>query len=323
MSKKLFAAVLVLALLCTGAFTIFAGSFTDVPADAYYAAAAERMAARGILSGYGDGWYYGNHSVTRAQIAALACKMLGKVEEATALAGATAFTDVPKESWATGYVNYAHANGIVLGDGDGKFRPDDYVKYEEVVKVIVCVLELDEGVKIDPTDWSKEYLERAEKAGLLANLIGKKGTYMLRSDIAVITDAAMTVLDKSAAAESASSATTTIVTETTTKKPSRPTVTTTKVTAAPVVTTTPEPVVTTTPESVVTTAAPVVTTTPVPVVTTTPEPVVTTAAPVVTTTLEPVVTTTPEPVVTTTVPEETTTVVSVTTKEDSLPFLPF
>ena len=319
MSKKLFAAVLVLALLCTGVFTIFAGSFKDVPADAYYADAAERMAARGILAGYGDGWYYGNHSVTRAQIAALACKMLGKVEEATALAGKTVFTDVPETSWATGYVNYAHANGIILGDGDGKFRPDDYVKYEEVVKVIVCVLGMDDGIKIDPTDWSKEYLERAEKAGLLANLIGKKGTYMLRSDIAVITDAAMTVLDKSAAAESASSATTTIVTEaTTTKKPSRPsrpTVTTKDTTA----TTTKEPVVPTK-EPVVTTKEPVVTT---------KEPVVTTKEPVVTT-AEPVVTT-KEPAETTTQPTETTTAPTssapteptVTTKEDSLPFLPF
>ena len=221
MQKKLFAVVLVLALLCTGVFTVAAGSFTDVPADAYYAEAAERMAARGILSGYGDNHYYGNHSVTRAQIAALVCKMLGKVDEAVALAGKTAFTDVPETSWATGYVNYAHQNGIILGDGDGKFRPDDFVKYEEVVKVIVCVLGLDEGVKIDPTDWSKEYLEAAEKAGLLEHLIGKKGEYMLRSDIAVITDAGMQVLDKETAG--ATSVTTTVATEvTTTKKPSRP-----------------------------------------------------------------------------------------------------
>ena len=256
MSKKLFLCVLVLAIVCTSVFTVFAGSFVDASEDAYYAAAAERMAARGILSGYGDDHYYGNHSVTRAQIAALVCKMLGKVEEAQALAGKTPFTDVPETSWATGYVNFAHANGIILGDGDGKFRPDDNVKYEEVVKVIVCVLGLDKDVKIDPTDWSKEYLAAAEKAGLLENLIGKEGEHMLRSEIAVITDAGMQVLDK--AEEGATSATTTAETKvTTTKKPSRPIIrpTTTK----KPVTTTPEPEETT---EVTTTKKPVTTVVP-------------------------------------------------------------
>lgn len=182
-----------------------ASTFVDVPDDAYYADAAERMADRNILSGYGDGYYYGNQSITRAQVAALVCKMLGKADDAAALAGKTAFADIPETNWSTGYVNYAVANGIINGDGDGNFRPDDSVKYEEVVKVIVCVLGLDKDVKIDPADWSKEYIEAADKAGLLKNLIGKKGDAMLRSDIAVICDAAMVILDEKEAEDSTAS----------------------------------------------------------------------------------------------------------------------
>lgn len=196
MFKKLLAiAVVAVMILAVTLFATASTSFVDVPEDAYYAEAAERMAARNILSGYGDGYYYGDQSITRAQVAALVCKMLGKVDEAVALAGKTNFNDVAETSWATGYVNYAVNNGIIVGDGDGNFRPDDSVKYEEVIKVIVCVLGLDENVKIDPTDWSKEFIEAADKAGLIDNLIGKKGQPMLRSDIAVICDAAMTILD--------------------------------------------------------------------------------------------------------------------------------
>lgn len=179
----------------------FAISFDDVDANDYYAEAAMRMADRGILSGYGDGMYYGDQPVTRAQIAALVCKMLGKTDEATALAGKTVFRDVSEDAWYTGYINYAVANDIIAGDGDGNFRPDDNVKYEEVIKVIVCVLDLDGGIKIDPSDWSREYINAAKKAGLTGNLIGKKGTPMLRSDIAVICDAAMTILDGEGTAE--------------------------------------------------------------------------------------------------------------------------
>lgn len=212
MKKNFFSAFIyfiVFALVFSAVISVAATSFKDVPEDAYYADAAERMADRGILSGFGDGCYYGDQSITRAQVAALVCKMLGKVDEATALAGKTAFTDVPETSWCTGYVNYAVANGIINGDGDGRFRPDDYVKYEEVVKVIVCVLGLDEGVNINPSDWSKEYIEAADAANLLRNILSKKGEFMLRSDIAVICDSAMKVLDDNAEAEPASSVTTT------------------------------------------------------------------------------------------------------------------
>ncbi len=201
---KLMSCVMVAALVC--AIGVFAASFTDIEEGAYYSDAAERMADRGILSGYGDGMYHGDESVTRAQLAALICKMLGKADEAASLAGATKFTDVVKDAWYTGYINYAVANGIIIGDGNGCFRPDDFVKYEEVVKVVVCVLDLDKDIRIDPADWSKGYIKAADEAELLFSLIGKKGEIMLRSDIAVICDKAMAVLDKAT------------VTTTTTKK---------------------------------------------------------------------------------------------------------
>lgn len=196
MLKKIFC-VFIAALICVVAlFAVFAStsSFTDVPEDAYYAEAAERMSAAGILSGFGDGRFYGDWELTRAQFAALACKLLGKVDEATALAGATQFTDVPATHWSTGYVNYTAANGIINGDGDGKFRPDDSVKYEEALKVIVCLLEPDKDIAIDPADWSKNFISEAEKLGITDNLIGKKGEFMKRSDIAVVADVAYSVL---------------------------------------------------------------------------------------------------------------------------------
>ncbi len=194
--------VLIMATVCAIIFGVSAASFVDVPADAYYADAAQRMADKGILTGYGDGYYYGGHNVTRAQMAVVACRVLDKEAEAKALAGKTAFNDVTDaHSWATGYINYAVANKIFVGDGDGNFRPDDNVKYEEAVKVIVCVLGLDKDVKIDPTDWSKEYIEAAEKANLIQKLTGKKGEAMLRSDVAVLCDASVTVLETAAETE--------------------------------------------------------------------------------------------------------------------------
>ncbi len=192
--------ILIIASLLAVAFlvlsiSLLAANFTDVPKDAYYAEAAERMADKGILSGFGDGRYYGNLELTRAQFAALACKLLGKVDEATMLKGKTSFDDVPETHWSTGYVNYAAANKIINGDGDGKFRPDDYVKYEEAIKVIICVIDPDNNITIDPSDWSKNFIAEAQKLGLTKNLVGKKGEFMKRSDIAVIADKAFSVIN--------------------------------------------------------------------------------------------------------------------------------
>ncbi len=213
--KKNYVFLLLIAIL--SAFVIIvatATSFVDVPEDAYYAEAAERMAEKGILSGYGDGYFYGNDLLTRAQFAALACKILGKVNEATALVGETVFADVPETHWSTGYVNYAVANKIINGDGDGNFRPDDSVKYEEALKVIVCIIEPDNNITIDPSDWSKNFISEAKKLGLTDNLVGEKGEFIKRSDIAVLADNAVTAIENTA--EETEKVSTTV-------KPSKPT----------------------------------------------------------------------------------------------------
>lgn len=225
--KKLFILCLIILLLMLGVSAVF----VDVPSDAYYADAAERMADRGILSGFGDDRFYGDWELTRAQFAALACKMLGKVDEAAALAGKTVFTDVPETHWSTGYVNYASANKIINGDGDGNFRPDDPVKYEEAIKVIICVIEPNNNIKIDKDDWSKNFISEAKKLGLTDNLIGKKGEPLKRSDIAVIADKGMSYLDEKNQAEETSITTrkdTGVSKPSTGSKNEEPTITTTE-----------------------------------------------------------------------------------------------
>ena len=57
MKKRLIFSVITIILVIGTVFAVAAASFVDVPEDAYYAKAAERMAERGILSGYGDGYY--------------------------------------------------------------------------------------------------------------------------------------------------------------------------------------------------------------------------------------------------------------------------
>ena len=50
------------------------------------------------------------------------------------------FTDVPKDHWANPYVSNAADVGLMIGDGDGNFRPMDKISKEEVAIVIYRIL---------------------------------------------------------------------------------------------------------------------------------------------------------------------------------------
>lgn len=85
-----------------------------------------------------------------------------------------------------GYINIASKEGIINGDGNGKFRAEDDVKHEEAIKMVVCALGYGADIEVDPADWSKGYLEVADEKGISADLKGTKGKASTRGDVAVM-----------------------------------------------------------------------------------------------------------------------------------------
>lgn len=138
--KKVIALVCTLALVITSVSVVsFAEAYTDVTESSAYYEAVESLSKLGIVTGYEDGTYKPEETVTRAEMAALIARIQGYEETAKANAN-TVFTDVPSTYWASGYVAQANGQGIINGYGDGTFGPDDAVKYEEAVKMIMATL---------------------------------------------------------------------------------------------------------------------------------------------------------------------------------------
>ena len=186
--KKLLCAFLA-SILIVSTFTVYAGKekiYSDVKGGEYYAAAVEVLSELDILNGYEDGSFKAERSVTRAEMAAVIVRMLGMDEEADDNKGKTDFDDVDKDHWASGYINTAVEEGIINGDGDGKFRPEDEVKHEEAIKMVVCAQGLGDGVKSSGTNWAKPYLEIAEENGISDGLETEKGEAATRGDVAVM-----------------------------------------------------------------------------------------------------------------------------------------
>ncbi|MBR2916483.1 MAG: S-layer homology domain-containing protein [Clostridia bacterium] len=134
--KRLIALVAVFALALTTIAS--AASFTDVADDSAYFKAVEQLHKIGIIDGYTDGTFGPEKTVTRSEMAKLIAAMQGYAESASGKA-VTKFSDVPSTHWASGYI--AAATGVAIdGRPDGTFAPEEEVKYEDAVKMIMATL---------------------------------------------------------------------------------------------------------------------------------------------------------------------------------------
>jgi S-layer family protein len=135
--KKVLSLVLVLAMVLSSmSFAFGASSFEDI-ADTDYAKAINTLTALGIVTGYEDGTYRPEKTVTRAEMAKLLVVTLGYGD---LVAGSVSnFTDT-KGHWADAYIALAAGKGLVVGTGDGKFTPDRTVSYNEALTMVVRAL---------------------------------------------------------------------------------------------------------------------------------------------------------------------------------------
>ncbi len=102
--------------------------------------------------------------VTRAEMAALLVRALGKSDEAARHKGEAAFKDVSGSHWAAGDVVVASELGLVRGGTDGRFRPSDAVTYKEVATMLVRAAGYDAFVT---GEWPTGHILQAKKLGIL------------------------------------------------------------------------------------------------------------------------------------------------------------
>jgi hypothetical protein len=79
MNKKILKAAICAAVTVAFAVPAFANPFTDVPKNHWAYDAVNKLAAAGIVDGYGDGTYKGDKTMTRYEMAQIVSKAMGKV----------------------------------------------------------------------------------------------------------------------------------------------------------------------------------------------------------------------------------------------------
>ena len=126
---------LALSLVLAGASALYALAaginYDDVPATAWYAGAVTYVTEQGLMSGTGGGRFSPDAPMTRAMLAAI----LYRNEGQPPVVDTGAFSDV-KDSWYARAVNWAAANGIVSGYGDGRFGVNDNITREDLAAIL-------------------------------------------------------------------------------------------------------------------------------------------------------------------------------------------
>lgn len=108
-------------------------SFDDVGEDMAWAReAVEVLAGMGIINGTGNG-FEPNRSITRAEFVKIISEAMGYGDAGTA---ADIFSDLDSSQWYSGYVAKAFANGLVKGDENGNFRPQDTISRYEIAVML-------------------------------------------------------------------------------------------------------------------------------------------------------------------------------------------
>ena len=149
--------------------------------------AAEELNKLSVMVGDETGDLMLGKTVTRAEMAAVICRLSGLEQAAKEVVVTTLlFSDVSKEHWAAGYIQLAKQNGIINGYPDGSFRPENEVSYAETIKMLIAVLGY-----LPKADTLAGYPDGimmvATELGLTTDLVVMTAKPAIRSDIALLT----------------------------------------------------------------------------------------------------------------------------------------
>ena len=116
-----------------------ASNFQDVPAGQYYADAVAWASANGIVSGYGDGLFGPNDTITREQMASILYRYAQyKDYDVTASNDLSGFTDVSSvNSYAASAMQWANAEDLITGVSSTKLDPQGSAIRAQVASILM------------------------------------------------------------------------------------------------------------------------------------------------------------------------------------------
>jgi len=164
-----------------------AGLYTDAD-DIQHPDAVAALTALGVMEGTGDGTFAPNGPVMRAEAAKLITLMMNGGKDLTdpISPDEPTFTDI-QGHWAESYVEYCAGLGILSGDGQGDFYPNEPITTLSLAKLCLTALGYNaDAYRLSGPDWAvhTDELARLAAPSLYAGLDSISASAPVTRDVA-------------------------------------------------------------------------------------------------------------------------------------------
>ena len=105
--------------------------FKDVSKNAWYYDSVKYVYDNNIIKGYANGNFGPNDNLTRAMLVTI----LHRMENEVLVSNKNTFSDV-SNTWYTNAINWASDKNIVMGYGDGTFKPNKNITRQELMVIL-------------------------------------------------------------------------------------------------------------------------------------------------------------------------------------------
>ncbi len=166
--------------------------FTDCVGTKYYNATT-KLKNLDLVNGYSAAEFMPSGSITRAEFCQMVAKLLNIDESYDPAALQRVFGDVDSSYWGAGAIYALYGMGIVNGDENGSFNPEDSISFQDAVKIMVSAL----GYTVIANDiggYPAGFMTEASRLRLLTDLdnVGYEDA-LCRGDAAILMNNALEV----------------------------------------------------------------------------------------------------------------------------------
>lgn len=148
------------------------------------------MVDLGIIKGKDTGAFDPTGTIDRASWSKMVYFAKEGNDDADGFLDATSNLNDIKGNWAESYIKALQADGVVAGDGSGKYNPDSNVTVAEACKMMLTVLGYDAETQgyVNNSLWSNNIMRDAKRYGLMDNVDRTQtaGTALTRENAAEI-----------------------------------------------------------------------------------------------------------------------------------------
>jgi len=164
MLKKVYSFITILLVIFLVKTVAIAKTYNDI-GEQDYRIFVENLSEIGVISGYPDGTFRGEESITRAEFAKVIYNVLG-IEGEAINEGEEVYSDIPENYWASKYIKKLRAKKIIRGYSDNTYRPNETISSAEAITMFVRAVGLESKVE-KSGKWPSNYIEEAKEIGLI------------------------------------------------------------------------------------------------------------------------------------------------------------